>query len=253
PTLRLGQFSVEIVGCFVNGELAEPERRMLEERMEQDAGFRARFLPFLLTELSILAAVQKAQWMRLRQMYQHPPRPKTKIRFLPWGATILAAAVVVFILVRGMTGVSPEVSSESLFAAYYEPYPLTSSTRSHVQTEEHVQWADAAMRKGDMQEALNLYQKALQSDSLNESRRSSIYMQMGTAYLTLDSLPPAIASFRLGADVQSGMWYEALIWLKMGKIVQVDSALTEILHYPEHYYFEKAKELQQELRTLKDS
>ncbi|MEO0584656.1 MAG: hypothetical protein AAF135_20765, partial [Bacteroidota bacterium] len=231
---------------YLNGTMPEPERQILEARIEKDPEFRNQFLPYLMTELSVAIAVQKSQWARLRQYY-HPAR-KSPIKIWPWIAT-LAACLLFFLLFRQVLIETPPRTSEELFAAYYEPYALPSPTRGKTTEMRQHSLGDRAMREGRMEDALIYYLASLEEDSLGSYKKGSIYMQMGTAYLTLDSLDLAVTAFQKGADAQSAMWYEALTWLKMERWNKTEALLEEILQYPEHYYYEKAKKLREELKN----
>lgn len=231
---------------YLNGKMPDHQRRMLEDRMKEDSEFRNQFLPHLMAELSVAIAVQKSQWSRLRQLYQQ--ENKTPIRLWPW-ITTLAACILFFILFRYVLLETPQQLPNELFAAYYEPYALPSPTRGETPEMSQYLLGDVAMREGRLQEALVYYMASLERDSLDAYREGSIYMQMGTVYLTLDSLNLAVAAFQKGSDTQSAMWYEALTWLKMEDKEKTQALLEEIIQYPEHYYYEKAQKLQEELKN----
>ncbi|MEL6695306.1 MAG: hypothetical protein AAFP89_03655 [Bacteroidota bacterium] len=231
---------------YLNGKMPDSERQILEDRMKEDLEFRNQFLPHLMAELSVAIAVQKSQWSTLRQLYQVEHKPPLKI--WPW-ITTLAACLLFFLLFRNVLIEAPQRTSEELFAAYYEPYALPSPTRGRTTEMRQYLLGDMAMREGRMEDALMYYLASFEQDTLDSYLKGSIYMQMGTAYLALDSLSLAAAIFQKGADAQSAMWYEALTWLKMEQWDKTEALLEEILQYPGHYYYEKAKKLRKELKN----
>ena len=141
------------------------------------------------------------------------------------------------------------LSPERLFTSYFEPV-LMEEQFTRGEGKKELEQAAVEYREGHYREALELYEKSLESATY----KSQIRMYMGNCYLALGTNPEqAVRLFQeILRDQNSGLqqkanWYLALAYLKNQEPEQAIAQLKKIATHPKAYHKEQALTLLKKL------
>jgi len=164
----------------------------------------------------------------------------------PWLYVGLAAALGIFLLIRGTLPGSTPQSALELYRTFSD-VPAMRMVRGNT-TDSLMQLAYSAYVMEDFSQAKQYFSRILQIDST----QILVKFYLGISYLQLDQPQESLAYFKeipqAHAYAQHARWYSALAQLKLGDIAQSEALLTQIVQKNRHYKKAEAEEL---LRLLK--
>jgi tetratricopeptide (TPR) repeat protein len=161
-----------------------------------------------------------------------------------------AAAVMLVIAVTSVIYLNREKPNETLFAAYFQPYPSTIPSPRGKPSEGLMAEAMAKYKAGDYREALKIYQSIVQT----EPSYTMAYFYAGISYLAVNVPQQAITSLQKviadeGSKYQEhAEWYLGLAYLKANALENAKSQLNRIISR-HGLYAEQATELLQRLSS----
>jgi len=254
------QDTYEKIEAYLRGELSGAERSQFEENMKSDPAMAQQVELFKNLDIALAdegaLALQKQTQKLGDAFFTETGNKAVSIRKLPFYRRPLAIAASIAILLSlgvllWMNNNSSSMSSDELYAAYYEPPDFADGVRGEEGAANDYQKALDALREEDPATAINL----LQAHIARQPADISAAFALGTAHLKTE--PPALgaakAAFQRVADdgksllVDQSNWYLALIALKQGNSESAQQLLQELRSSEEPELARKAEELLEKL------
>ncbi|PSR56399.1 hypothetical protein AHMF7605_24315 [Adhaeribacter arboris] len=157
------------------------------------------------------------------------------------------AASVVFIIASTLTIntiLTKQSSPETIYQAYYEPYPIETfrgeATGTALKTE-----AVVAYNRGDYSQSIRLFEQFLAKE---KDEKSLFYL--GNAYLAAERPEDAIKTYlaylqQYHQFEMDAKWYLSLSYMKVGQFIEARNQLRELTANtnPDNIYREKAEKI----------
>ncbi len=259
-----------LINAYVQGKLTDQERSAVEQRMKEDADFREN----VLLEKQLLQEFNDKEWstienekasiideyesafkdqetkdlqktiVQVNKAYRDSSISK---KSKPW-LYIVAAIVLVIIVIN----VIPKtvISSQDLYNSYYEYSDLPSLVYRNDDADNiKLVQAQEFFEKGKYENALALLLEAPQEVITN---KATIYLYTGISQLELKQYDKAMETFDMLSksnlmDASKGLWYKALVFLKIDDKIEAEKALNQIVENETNYNFNEAKALLKKL------
>jgi hypothetical protein len=222
---------LQLIEKFIDGELSADERKLFQQRMNDDAFAKQLHFYRAVTDSVRIVPEQELKQkfkQRLEQQRAHETGTgESSGRNYYWAAAVLAIAIAstLFLIVQ-----RPD-SSEKLYLAYYQPYPISGITRDG--SEEKQDPAVTAYGSGDYgRAALLLEVKIAEATTSNAGELKLI---LGNCYLQLGQQNKAAQLFKqvmqgddplLSADAS---WYFALAQIRMSDMANAKVTLQSLM------------------------
>ena len=237
---------------YVNGEMADDELRLFEERMREHAELAQQ----VHLHRDILEGMEFYFMQQLKEQLALSDQIKKKfnVRF----ALQMAAALV---LLAGLAGAAyyyllRPTDPQQVFLSYFGAYPnaLTQTNRSDSSPDAIRSEKELAMRyyeSGDFSQAATAFTRLLASDSV-EGNRMALMFYRGVSYLGAGQAADATADLNTVAQnadsllAEPATWYLGLSYLRAGQIDEAKKVFTQ-LRKAEGNYSDQATRLLDEL------
>lgn len=244
--MQLSNEDIILIDRYIDGELSEEEKTILFER-QKDLYFKEEFD----IRSGAAEAIHTLAEVRLRGELKSQLRnidlseQSGRYNLFYW---VAAAVTLIFMVIWVFPGTE---TPESLFQAYYKPYPANIHTRGDAPA---VISAFEAYEKGKFEEASDLIKSAIATQ--DESASSAhLELLLGNCYLNTNNYPLAEETFgRLQPNDDlmvrdHAEWFLALTYLKKGQVDRTHDVLDRLVT-TESLYKSNAKRLLKELGKL---
>ncbi len=237
---------IDLIERYCRGELNPTEHRSIEERMAQEPELNQEVLLHQDVLEGMNHHFSAALKSKLQQAELSSDGKKPTNRFLMYW---LAAAATISLFFGLGYWLIPQSSPESLYQAYYQPYPniVSPSERSGNQAEDEMSRAMRAYEQQDYPSAIALFQA--KQDELG----SAYQFYLAICYLETSEYKKSIAI--LEEVRQSGdqayalptLWYQCMAYLADDKPEEAKGILQKLAQEEDGFYSKKARELLDEM------
>ncbi len=236
----------ELIEEYLDDSLNEEKKQLFKNRLADSKSFAdevelqsTMIATIKMEERKLLKSELKEQAIRLR-----PFTAKRTSRKLYYIAAAITSLVVVFYFLLP--------KSDSLFEAYYVPFPENPIVRSESNISNDYHKAMNYYSRGEYDKALEVFNLIKSSAGQEE-----ILLYIGNCYLSLDQPQEAIQSFKsLIEDANNEVikvhaeWFLALSFLESGGLEESKRILRQIKGDERNQYRQKASELLNKLRWV---
>ncbi len=243
---------IALIERYIRGELSLEERGAVEQRMAEDADFRALLEDYEVLTKGIAYSGRKAVLERLQNLDENLEGTEATVRSIAprkqkpvvW---LAAAAVVALLFYAGFSLFNAGPDAGELYAAYYEPYPnlVYPITRSNTTAQDPAAKPYRAYEQKDYEAAL----AALNADTKSPEDTRLFYK--GHTLLALNQPEEAIEAYdalltlpNLEQFSDPARWYKALALLKLERVEEARSVLQSLENSA---YSKESKELLEKL------
>ena len=232
---------------YLKGELTPEEMDDFEQRLRSDKEFADQVATqtqaHYVARGSARDELRKELKERFRQTHAESVQPKPSTR--PLYLFLLGAAAAIAILMLWVfTSQPPE---QALFAQHFE-LPAPPSSRGEP-TDTLWNSAISAYDQGAYERAAAAFD-AVASDPFGP-KKPAASLFAGISYLMTDNGTEALNRFRKidpgSSYYQDALWYEALVYVKLGDQAMAQQALRKILEQARHYKKKEAREILDQL------
>lgn len=232
----------DLIRKYFNGELSDSERVEVELRQLEDTEFALLMTDFQSTRDGIRLARKQELKERLREIESTRKSKRRKL-------IAIAASIAIVLGVGGvLVWNQGKVSSNELYAEYYEPYPNVYApiTRDGDPTSD-LEKAFALYEQGEYSKALKGFNQELE---VNDDQDVLFYKAI--ALIQLEKTKEAegiLASIQLEKSSYSPqiLWYESLLFIKNEQYEKAKSKLKELDGMNSGYKTQKVRDLIDEL------
>jgi hypothetical protein len=223
---------LQLIEKFIDGELSIDERKLFQERMNDEAFAKQLHFQRAVTDSVRIVQEQELkkkfkQRLEQQRMTNETGTGESSRRNYYWAAAVLviALASTIFIVVQ-----QPD-SSEKLYLAYYQPYPVTGITRDG--SEEKQDPAVTAYGSGDYRSAAFILEAKIAEATTRNAEELKLIL--GNCYLQLGEQNKAALLFKqvmqsddpvLKADAS---WYFALAQIRMSDVANAKVTLQDLM------------------------
>lgn len=240
----------ERIERYCSGEMAHDERLDFEREVRADAALREEVELHRKLALAIGNAGERALGAKLAALKQQDKRRFILVfgRALPQWYRYAAAVILVAIVPLVYWFAAPDSRGAVLFAQYFKPYPLLSSTRS-----------EALPADSGYSRALVLYESRRYREAIalfgevdtGDSSHAQAQLLRGVSYLALEKPDAALAELDAPGTSpeyeQPAAWFRALALLSLNETVAACEQL-RIVAAGGSAYASTAEELLRELQ-----
>src|SRR5690606_9044525 len=219
-------------------KLSLQEQEAFNNLLEHDPEFKAQVAFESKVRKSIF--VQKHQDLKSQLKSVEENLPKKRSNNSYW-----IAASVVLLLSLGFYWMFRPLSTEQLFADYYQPAANTTHpiVRDHNTQESQISQAFIAYESQDYKVAQELF-----SSVYSATQESELLLYQGISCLELNNTQEAIRVLLSHKHMNDSLvhkteWYLALAYLKSGETEKAKAQLKEVINHPQGYNIHQAKEL----------
>lgn len=232
---------IELFDNYMNGNLSDDEISVFKDRLNSDSKLKKEFDEYRLIIAGIVEQGANELKEKLKVREEFHQRSHTNIKmYYKIAAAILLLLAASFLILKWSYSPDPQ----SLYLAYYEPYPNI---------------VDPLDRTGNSEafSAYQLYELGKYNESIeklsaipdNIIKPSSLFY-LGQAYMANSELEKALDCLQKIEDdsnyYQIAQWHIALIFLKLNDIEQVEKQLETIIEQKGDYQ-KQALALKEEL------
>ena len=232
---------IEIFDDFINGNLSNEDSIAFKNRLSTDSKFNEEYNQYLLIVSGIVLQGTSGLKEKLKEREQYHRRSKANInKYYKIAAAVLLLLIASFLIIKSSFSPDPQ----SLYLAYYEPYPNI---------------VDPLDRTGNSEafSAYQLYELGKYNESIeklsaipdNIIKPPSLFY-LGQAHMANNELEKALNCLqKIENDsnyYQIAQWHIALIFLKLDDIEQAEKQLETIIEQKGDY-LKQALALKEEL------
>ncbi len=263
------QYNIEEIEQYLAGELTGAALVDFESRLAQDAGLAAkvRLVQGLDDTLADEQALKVQQLVvGLGEEFFAPIADETKAEVAKEKPTVrlplyrrpyaIAAGLAILVslgLFFWWQSATPPLSSQELFASYYQAYENTALVRGPASTNDQYQTALDQYDQGDFTSASTIL------DTILTQQPGDISARFVLAHAYFNQTPPntEAAIQALQFIIEDGksillpqvQWYLALIYLKQDQGPQAQALLQQLLNSPDTQLAQQAQKLLQEMEN----
>ena len=212
----------ELIELYLNDKLDGKERDTVEQRIASDADFKEK----VNNARSVLLAFDNLRVSEsISAIYEAEDQTKRRnIRRIVWISGIAATLLIILTVSQFF---SADVSGESLFARYFEPYPDYVSLRTDQVTE--LERGLEMYTKGNYDQAISLLRNANAAKKHSED----VIFYLGLSFLASGDAQSAVQTlepfYRLQTIYQPQVrWYLSLSYLKLDQTERSINYLQDI-------------------------
>lgn len=249
---------MELAHKYIDGLASEEEILQIKEQLKQSPAFRKEFMRLQAMKAMLKADERMEQKKELNALFDRVVQPKldkeappkrTKVISLKQ-IGLLAAAAIALLLVATVFLTPSQLSGNELYAAYYEPYPVSIERGEAVEGGE-----DELLQRAIEQYSLKNYptaEKYLQqiiTAKYKLIQPNKINMLLGNVMLIQGNTEAAIDHFKQilttapNQYTQDAKWFLAMAYLKANQEELALQQLTEIANTMNIYQVEAQKVL----------
>ncbi|MEM1319684.1 MAG: tetratricopeptide repeat protein [Bacteroidota bacterium] len=180
---------------------------------------------------------------QLKNLHQKEMKLRLRRRSLRrWGFALFA--LLLLAIAYWLWQPQKPSSSQQLYAAHYEPYPLNFAARDG-NTERALAEAGRFYRSGQYAKALPLFQSVYQADTTE----SKVLLAIGICLMEAGQLEDALQRFQplLQTDFDpfkdQALWYAALVHVKQEERPAAQALLQQIVADPQSDFYQQARDL----------
>jgi len=248
--MKFTKQQLSLIKEYVMDELTKERKALFDENMKSE-DFRKE----VFHELSIVSAIQESANRSLKnsilsfdkeivipaekEVGKRKESGNSSTRFWRYamaGVFVVAICCLFFLFSKGQNDVAYS------YAAMYEAYPASESTRGKVEQENKA--ASEAMefyRKGEYAKALAGFEALSATVPSYDIYKAICYIELEQDSNAKSALTNLINSEDLETK-QVAEWYNSLLLLKTGKTIEFESAFEKILNDESHLFHDSAKE-----------
>ncbi len=258
-----------LIEKFLNDQLSPLEKENVLKRIEQDPSFRAqvRFEQELMDSLDPRGwnfldpnedptitlfeeafKSEKTQDLKrtLEEVSYNYSNQSTSKRSTRW--ILYSSAAMIAVIVGLFAWFNTNESPQDLYASYFDPTDLTSVAVRGDSTEDLLIQAEIAFEDKDYKKTLSIIDEQLKD---LQNSKSAVYLYKGISHMELNEFNAAEDTFNTLIDsnlmdAEKGLWFEALLFLKMNDTKAAKKVLQEIVDN-NYYNYSKASEVLKKL------
>jgi adenosyl cobinamide kinase/adenosyl cobinamide phosphate guanylyltransferase len=246
------EIDIELIETYHKHKLGKKEQYEFDKRKAEDSEFAQKVKDYLLiiNEVTTLGANEFDNKIKSwENEIQIKNKTKIELRRL-WMA---AAGIIIILLPIGywlFSDLASNISSQTLFATYFEPYEDVISQRSSANSD--LSNAMKAYNSKNYTSAIEFFTKVPPE---NPNYIEAVFY-MSASNMALDQLEVAeshllqVMASDQGLYREAAQWYLTLIYLKRDNLKKVDSSLQVILLVDDHIFFEEAESLREDLDSF---
>jgi len=247
--MKLTEAQLELIQKYLSNTLSESDQLLFDTEKKNEA-----FKKELLAQIELLNSIELSKDDALRDKLKSldssmPKTVKLKSNRFSWlkVAASLAVLLVAGLLLKQNLGGSNDLSTDQLFAEYYQVMPAEFNQRNQTSTLDKS--FEAAMEKyqgKDYSASLDLLGKI-------EPTTTKIQLYQALSHLELNNITEAqsllsfVSKSNNYEENQNAEWYLALSYLKQSKPTLAKETLKNIIKQPEHLFLKQATKLLEEL------
>ncbi len=241
--------NTELIERYFEGQLSSAERQAFEERVAHEESFSEE-VTLQRNIRESLRAVGRARMLSQLEMVEsrmseyHPPTQvirfdeRTRQRFYWAAAAAILLLIPVYLLLKANS------SEDKLFARYFTPYENVATQSS----QDPLNQALEQYRSKNYAKALGILENL---EDQGETSDSTLFYK-GNVELQLSHPREAIAALERVPEASTfydeAQWYLALAFLKDNDAGEAYKIVSSIAQKPEHPYYQKAIQLEKELK-----
>ena len=227
---------------YLLGNMAGDELAFFEKKLKGDPSLQKE----VKNQQLLMDAVDTLGDLRMRErvklIHQRATQQPTLVRRINIRAFAIAAIGLIALGICLWIWLRPPLN-ERLYADFYEPYPITFSSRSN-DTDRQLVESSRLYKNGDFKKAALIFEKY--ADINNDDK---LLLAAGISFMEINDHEKALRYFQTIMDFKDSpfmgqaQWYVALIHLKEGDIEKCKKYLGLLVKEKKGFYFEKALSL----------
>ncbi len=239
---------LELIIKYIDQDLNEDEHKLFKDHKQHSDKFRQELEKTELLKAGIQAVEKAAEIDRIKSIFREFDQEKkvvpvqklshSKITLYGIAATIALIAAMTYVLIWQSESNDPA----SIYAAYYDPFPADSETRSDQANKKAMQYYEAAR----YEEAIPLLKEEMNNtDNLfSPVYLANAYLQTGEPEKAIEVLQPIVekTSKEKSYSTQFYQWYLGLAYLKSNREPEAGNVF-RILARMEGIYGDKSREI----------
>ncbi len=242
----------QLIEDYLAGELHDEQLKQVEQRLEQDAGFRQLVRQEEELVEGIRTASRKELHLKLQALEERLPEvhhPSKVVALRRPAVYWIAAASIGLILALFVLWPSHKADPYALYTAYYEPYPNFSPVAVRGEGQPELSLKEQGMLAYDERNYTVAIEKL--SAAYAESQAPETGFYLAQSYLGMSQTQKALPLFEQLSARQSDLqeminWYRSLSWLYEGEVEKARQGLQKISS-EKSFKFKEAEELLKQL------
>lgn len=249
---------LDIIEKYINGDLEQDEKSLVDRRLETDDSFQQTFLEYRDAILGVRQLFHNelkdtiSQWSNeLPRLEKEEKVADRSIGMRSWWWAAAAIFLISLVCAQIFTQFASVPAQQDLFAQHFEPYEDIISVRGQNSAEALLHSGMAYYSSEDYAKAAQQLEEYIQVNPDESSAR----LYLAISYLSLDQLVFAqqhfsnLISRQHPNFSQPAQWFLSLCFLKQGDEKEAISQLEKIKKQPQHPYQKDAVTLLKDLAS----